>query len=131
MNSCTIAIGSNTPDREAQVKSAIDNLSSVLDRAAVSSVYDTPAISGDGTTYTNAVIHGYTSLRSDQLVTLLKDRESMQGRDRTAPTPHSEVAIDLDLVIYASRILREADFSRHYFNIGYRELLAAGTYQDE
>ncbi|MCI8871178.1 MAG: Na/Pi cotransporter family protein, partial [Lawsonibacter sp.] len=33
------------------------------------------------------------------------------------------VAIDLDLVIYASRILREADFSRHYFNIGYRELL--------
>jgi hypothetical protein len=44
---------------------------------------------------------------------------------------HGQVSIDLDLVIFDSRILRPKDFERHYFNIGYRELLANGSFQDE
>lgn len=122
---CTIGLGSNTPDRETRVRDAIAHISTVLISPEVSSLYETPAISGDGTTYTNAVIHGLTNLSSDQLVTFLKDWESLQER-----TPDA-VTIDLDLVIYDGRILRPVDFDRHYFNRGYCELLARGAFQTE
>ncbi len=125
----TVGIGSNTPDREKQVKNAIDFICERLSECKVSSVYESPAVSGDGTTYTNAVIHGRTSMSSDQLVTLLKDYESIQERTETE-NKTGRVVIDLDLVLYDSRILRPKDFESHYFNRGYSELLAKGAYID-
>ncbi len=127
--SCTISLGSNSPDREERVQKAIKYLSDRLASFKVSSIYESPAVSGDGTTYTNAVVHGLTNMTSDQLVTFLKDRESMQGRTPERDREDS-VVIDLDLVIYDSRILRPRDFERHYFNRGYSELLAEGAYID-
>ncbi|MDE6766078.1 MAG: 2-amino-4-hydroxy-6-hydroxymethyldihydropteridine diphosphokinase, partial [Duncaniella sp.] len=129
---CTIGIGSNTADRESQVKKAIEYICDHMAECKVSSAYDSEAVSGDGTIYTNAVIHGRTNKTADQLVTFLKDYESMQGRGgaATAENGAGNVVIDLDLVIYDSRILRPRDFERHYFNYGYSELLADGAYID-
>lgn len=126
---CTIGIGSNSADRETQVRQAIEFICGRLADCKVSSTYDSPAVSGDGTTYTNAVIHGRTNMTADQLVTFLKDYESLQGRVAGEEAKGS-VVIDLDLVIYDSRILRPRDFERHYFNHGYAELLANGAYID-
>ncbi len=126
---CTIGFGSNAPDREKNVRRAIDYISERLTDVKVSSIYDTPAVSGDGSTYTNAVLHGRTSMSSEQLVTLLKDYETMEGR-ASSHEQEGVVVIDLDLVIYDSRILRPRDFERHYFNRGYSELLANGAYVD-
>lgn len=126
---CTIGFGSNAQERERNVRRAIDFISGRLTDVKVSSIYDTPAVSGDGSTYTNAVLRGRTSMSADQLVTLLKDYENMEGRAETKER-EGEVVIDLDLVIYDSRILRPRDFESHYFNRGYSELLANGAYVD-
>ena len=105
--SCTIGLGSNAPDREAQINRAIDFLRGYLSKCSVSSIYESAAINGTDSSYLNAVVHGRSS----------KEK--------------GVVPIDLDLVIYDMRILRPKDFERHYFNIGYRELLANGSFQDE
>lgn len=122
---CTIGLGSNTPDREAQIKDAIDHICDYLSRASVSTVYESPAINGKDAPYLNAVIHGLSPVGSPALISFLKEWERDKGCTESAP---GEVPIDLDLVIFNSRILRPKDFERHYFNRGYRELLANGAF---
>ena len=127
---CTIGVGSNSADREERVNRAIEQVSKFLTRCSVSSVYESDAINGKDAPYLNAVIHGLSPVNSTALVKFLKDWEIQEGRGQD-DVAKGEVSIDLDLVIYESRILRPKDFERHYFNIGYRELLANGSFQDE
>lgn len=127
---CTIGVGSNTTDRDERVNRAIEHVSQFLTRCSVSSVYESEAINGKDAPYLNAVIHGFSPVNSTALVKFLKDWETEEGRRQDDMTK-GQVPIDLDLVIYDSRILRPKDFERHYFNIGYRELLANGSFQDE
>ncbi len=96
----------------------------------MSSVYESDAINGKDAPYLNAVIHGLSPVNSTALVKFLKEWEIEEGRQQD-DVAHGQVSIDLDLVIFDSRILRPKDFERHYFNIGYRELLANGSFQDE
>lgn len=128
--SCTIGLGSNAPDREAQINRAIDFLHGYLSKCSVSSIYESAAINGTDSSYLNAVVHGRSSVNSSTLVRHLKDFEKAMGRNQESKEK-GVVPIDLDLVIYDMRILRPKDFERHYFNIGYRELLANGSFQDE
>ncbi|MCM1519961.1 MAG: 2-amino-4-hydroxy-6-hydroxymethyldihydropteridine diphosphokinase [Lachnoclostridium sp.] len=122
---CTIGLGSNTGNREENIKRAIDFLQSILSDTEVSSIYESPAFNGVDGPYLNAVVHGFTSIEPEELINKLKSWEESEGREKNG---HGEVVIDLDLVIYNFRILRQEDFERHYFNKGYRELLARGTY---
>lgn len=122
---CTIGLGSNTPDRETQIKEAIEHICDYLSKSSVSAIYESPAVNGKDAPYLNAVIHGLSPVGSAALVNFLKDWEKSKGRVEGA---HGEVPIDLDLVIFDSRILRPKDFERHYFNRGYRELLANGAF---
>lgn len=127
---CTIGLGSNTPDREFQIQQAIEHIMSFLTRRSVSSVYEVAAYNGKDAPYLNAVIHGHSPVPVPALVKFLKDWESLQGRTEIGDE-EGVVPIDLDLVIFDSRILRPKDFERLYFNIGYRELLASGSFQDD
>ena len=129
-NTCTIGLGSNCEEREQQINQAIEHLSGYLSKCSVSSIYETEAIDGTDAPYMNAVIHGVSPVGSVALNKFLKEWEMSHGRTSEA---HADgiVTIDLDLVIFNSRILRPKDFDRHYFNIGYRELLANGAFQDE
>lgn len=127
---CIIGVGSNTADREERVNRAIEHVCHFLTKCSVSSIYESEAINGKDAPYINAVIHGFSPISSNALVRFLKDWEAHEGR-RQDDVTKGEVPIDLDLVIYDSRILRPKDFERHYFNIGYRELLANGSFQDE
>lgn len=125
---CTISIGSNTDDREERVRRAIDHIKTFVTECSVSSIYETEAINGKDAPYLNAVLHGLSPVNSVTLTKYLKDWELKEGRE-DKETANGKVAIDLDLVIFDSRILRPKDFERHYFNIGYRELLANGAFQ--
>lgn len=127
---CTIGVGSNTPDREARLNRAIEHVKHFLIKCSVSSIYESDAINGKDAPYLNAVIHGLSPVNSTALIKFLKDWEIEEGR-RQDEVMNGQVSIDLDLVIFDSRILRPKDFERHYFNIGYRELLADGSFQDE
>ncbi len=128
--SCTIGLGSNTPDREFQINQAIDHICGYLTKCSVSTVYESEAYNGKDAPYLNAVVHGLSPVGSAALIKFLKDWESLQGRTRVS-SEEGVVPIDLDLVIFDSRILRPKDFERHYFNKGYRELLANGAFQEE
>lgn len=127
--SCTIGLGSNSEDREQQINQAIEHITSYLTKSSVSSIYETEAVNGKDAPYLNAVIHGISPVGSVALNKFLKDWELSHGRTSES---HADgvVTIDLDLVIFDSRILRPKDFERHYFNIGYRELLANGAFID-
>lgn len=127
--SCTIGLGSNSEDREQQINQAIEHITTYLNKSVVSSIYETEAVNGKDAPYLNAVIYGISPVGSVALNKFLKEWELSHGR---TPESHADgvVTIDLDLVIFDSRILRPKDFERHYFNIGYRELLANGAFID-
>ena len=76
------------------------------------------------------MVHGLSTLSQDDLVARLKKWEADHGRTQMK-TFEGVIPIDIDLVIWDSRILRPRDFERHYFNVGYRQLLAQGAFQDE
>ena len=127
-NSCTIGLGSNTPDREYQIKKAIEHICGYLSKCDISSVYESPAFNGKDKPYLNAVIHGYASQDYDSVIKFLKDWEASCGRTQV-DTLEGIIPIDLDLVIWNQHIKRPKDFERHYFNRGYRELLAKGAFE--
>ena len=127
---CTIGLGSNSRDRESQISDAIKFVLGLLKDGKVSSVYETEACNGKDKPYLNAVIKGRSVLPEEELVEKFKNYERQHGR-QLGSKEEGIIPIDLDLVIRGSRILRPKDFERHYFNKGYRELLAAGAYQDE
>ncbi len=129
---CTIGLGSNTPDRETRIKDAITYVTGLLTDPKISSIYESEAFNGKDKPYLNAVVHGMTSLSDEKLIAELKSWETSCGRTEALNENEAhEVVIDLDLVIYDFRILRQNDFDRHYFNKGYRELLAQGAFVSE
>jgi 7,8-dihydro-6-hydroxymethylpterin-pyrophosphokinase len=127
-HSCTICLGSNTPDQEEQIKKAIEHLKEQLSEVEVSATYRSAAYNGKDAPYLNAVVHGYTDRSIEQMETDLKLWEKKQGRTAEMRS-EGKVPIDLDLVIWCGRIMRQVDFERHYFNEGYRELLARGVFE--
>ena len=129
---CTIGLGSNTPDRETRINEAITYVKGLLTDPKISSIYESEAFNGKDKPYLNAVIHGMTHLSDEKLIEELKSWETKSGRTVVDDeSVEHEVVIDLDLVIYNFRILRQNDFDRHYFNKGYRELLAHGAFVSE
>lgn len=127
-NSCTIGLGSNSPDRDKLIKTAISSLEQYLASSQVSSIYECPASNGKDAPYLNAVIHGMTPHTQEELVAHLKRLEVDAGRTDQL-REQGVVPMDLDLVIWNFRIIRPEDFQRIYFNIGYRELLSKGAFE--
>lgn len=123
-----IGIASNTEDRSYQMEKATEALCRLFQQVNVSSVYETEAVNGDGTKYCNAVMSGLTRMGEEDTVAKLKELEKEAGRTQTGAF-EGKVPLDLDLVIWNGRIIRERDFEQRYFNIGYRELLASGAFQ--
>lgn len=128
MTSFVIGLASNTDDAEFQMEQAVQSLQTIFKKASVSSFYQSASISGDGSTYTNAVMAGLTEMSHNELSEKLKKLELKQGRDEQSRR-EKRVPLDLDLVIWDGRIERQNDFEQPYFNRGYRELLADGAFQ--
>jgi 2-amino-4-hydroxy-6-hydroxymethyldihydropteridine diphosphokinase len=121
MNWTAVSIGSNSHDREEQVKRAMDFLSGMLADAKTSSSYSTPAINGKDADYANAVTEGGSDDDFDELNAKLKDYEARCGR-RPNHKQNGDVPIDLDIVIWNGNVLRERDYERDYFQRGWKQL---------
>ena len=128
MTSFVIGLASNTDDAEFQMEQAVQTLQTIFRKSSVSNFYQYASISGDGSTYTNAVMAGLTEMSHNELSEKLKKLELKHGRDEQARR-EKRVTLDLDLVIWDGRIERQNDFEQPYFNRGYRELLADGAFQ--
>lgn len=114
-----LSIGSNCGDRYANVKAGIEWLAHIISNFKVSPIYATPDCLGSQKEYINAVAKGSSPLSTENLENLCKQYEASCGRDAYARTCNN-VPIDIDLVIYGSKILRQRDFSREFFQIGYK-----------
>ena len=121
MTECMLCIGSNCGDREVNVADALGWLSEILGDFRHSHIYATPDCFGGQREYLNSVCAGSTTLSHAELESLCKDYEFRAGRDASARAA-GDVPVDVDVVVYGSRILRERDYSSEFFRIGFDEL---------
>lgn len=113
----TLSIGTTILDSEEKIKSY---LSTEFPDNQFSSFYITDDVSKNSSKkYLNSVLRVKTSLTLDEMVAKTKQIESQFGRKKDAS---GEVALDVDVVLMDSQILRNKDFNRDYFQIGYNEI---------
>ena len=105
-----LALGSNLGDRRATLDAAVRRLRAEpgVRVAAVSGYYDTPPVGGPAGQgpYLNAAAAVETDLPPDQLLALLHHIEHQFGRARTVPD--GPRTLDLDLLLYADRVVPTA-----------------------
>lgn len=121
MNKVAFSLGSNSDDCHSQMKRCINWLKEHLRDVTVSLIYETPAVNGKDGNYLNAVAVGYTEEAYETLFCEMKDYEVKCGR-----TPESKrngsIPIDIDIVVWNDCVLREKDYNRSYFQIGWNEI---------
>lgn len=116
-----LSLGSNFGDREKNIEEAVRWLENRLKDIQRSANYETPEINGYGPPYYNSVIKGETDLSFDNLNSLLKDYEIKCGRTSEAKK-RKEVIIDIDIVIWDKKIIREKDYFCNFFQIGFQQI---------
>jgi 2-amino-4-hydroxy-6-hydroxymethyldihydropteridine diphosphokinase len=99
-----IALGSNLGDRAAALHAAVAHLEAIMDHPTYSSVYETDPVGyADQGPFLNAAVGGFTTLTPQALLGALLRIEHELGRARSFP--NAPRTIDLDLLLYAERIL--------------------------
>ncbi len=116
-----ICIGSNCGDRYQNVDKGINWINSILSTFRTSTIYATPDCKGGPRKYMNAVAIGKTDITLQQLEIMCKNFEKELGRDEKAREA-GDVPIDIDVVVYDDKILRETDYIREFFKIGFYQL---------
>lgn len=106
-----IGLGGNLGDREGNLAAARSALSrGTIDIVAESSIYQTepwgPVPQGR---YLNQVLRGRTRLEPRALLAKLLEIERTLGRDRTREERYGPRTIDLDILLYGDRDVREPD----------------------
>ncbi len=106
MERVLLALGANIGDRQANLRAAVDGLADILQVEAASPVYETaPMYDTDQGAYLNMAVTGQTELEPRPLLDALKALERRIGRVRSRR--YGPRSIDLDIVFYADRIVRE------------------------
>jgi len=107
-----IGIGANLGDPARQIAAAVDGLKNLPHTrlTAISAIYRTAPVGGpEQPDYFNAVARIDTALDPDELLRELLAIEREQGRTRSvANAPRT---LDLDLLLYASRIISQDHLS--------------------
>lgn len=109
-----IALGSNLGDREANIAGAIEAIAQLPDTAVVrcSTIIQTDPVGPEGQgPYLNGVAHIQTSLEPRQLLDQLLAIEARFGRYRAGEQRWGPRTLDLDVLIYADRIIDEPGLS--------------------
>jgi 2-amino-4-hydroxy-6-hydroxymethyldihydropteridine diphosphokinase len=109
-NPAAVALGSNLGDRRAAILGAIDALahSPGVRLIGVSSIHETRPISPiPQGLYLNAAVTLRSSLPPRDLLGLLFTIERSFGRDRAREQRWGPRTLDLDLLLYADRIIEE------------------------
>jgi len=107
-----VALGSNLADPPAQIRSALRALAELPGTRLVrrSSLYCNPPEGGlDQPDFVNAVAEIETHLEPGELLARLLEIERRHGRVRGAPD--AARTLDLDIVLYGDRVVREPDLA--------------------
>lgn len=109
-----IALGSNLGDRRVSIERAIEALdgSTGVCVEAVSSVIETDPVGPlPQGAYLNAVVRVSTSLGPRSLLERMLEIERTLGRIRDSANRWGPRTIDLDLILYADRVIHEPDLN--------------------
>jgi 2-amino-4-hydroxy-6-hydroxymethyldihydropteridine diphosphokinase len=103
-----VALGSNLGDRAAHLHFAVESLSRILGGLRVSSFLETApeGMPGEQPPFLNAAAVGTTDLAPREVLEALLAIERQRGRER--PYRYAARTLDLDLILYGDRIVREA-----------------------
>lgn len=122
MNKAIVGIGSNVVDARVRVEQCCKLLTSMVEEAKFSFVYETEAV---GTlpqpNYHNCVGVISTTRPFEEMKQALKDMEREAGR---LPEHKAEgkVIIDIDIVVWNNEVIKPTDLTRTYMTIGMEEL---------
>ena len=107
VNRAAVALGSNVGDRGGHLAYAVSRLADYFTSLKVSrSVATAPVnVPGDQPDFLNAAVVGETTLAPRALLDTLLAIERERGRER--PFPGAARTLDLDLILFADRIINE------------------------
>jgi len=106
MTEIYLALGSNVGDRKINLRRGIKLLSKKVHVEAKSKVYETkPMYLTDQPKFLNMVIRGRTDLSPQELLSFVKDVESLMG----AHTHNQPRIIDIDILFYGLEHIHEPD----------------------
>jgi 2-amino-4-hydroxy-6-hydroxymethyldihydropteridine diphosphokinase len=101
-----ISVGTNTGDRKANLKFALDSLAEKTAVSKVSSVYETEPVDFlRQPWFLNQVIELKTELAPPKLLSLCQEIEASRGRIRTFP--NAPRILDLDILLYGDIVINE------------------------
>ncbi len=105
-----LSLGSNLGDRKLHLARAVDCLQGLLTELKVSSLYETaPQELVDQPRFLNLAVGGRTDLEPRALLEAILAAESRLGRNRLGAVPKGPRVIDIDLLLFAERIIAEQD----------------------
>ena len=102
-----IGLGSNRGDRLKNLKDSLSHIKREIEVRRVSSLYLTEPVGMKGSWFLNCVLEGETELEPNELMETLLAIEKEMGRVRKKKK--EERIIDLDLLLYQRRVLKEKD----------------------
>lgn len=98
------ALGANLGDPLSALRRAVRRLTSELDGARVSAVYVTPAEGGaDQPPYLNAVVSGNGAMTPAHALSLAREMEDEEGRER--PYPGAPRSLDVDVLFVGDAVV--------------------------
>ncbi|MDE5554605.1 MAG: 2-amino-4-hydroxy-6-hydroxymethyldihydropteridine diphosphokinase [Muribaculaceae bacterium] len=119
--STVLCLGSNVADREQIISRAIARLEILCDITLSSSIYEAPDDSGLGGPYLNVVMSVVPDLPYDEFRLRLKEMECEFGRNEQSKSI-GYMPLDVDIIIWNGEIVDRYQYSREYFQKGFREL---------
>lgn len=106
MSRVYIGLGSNRGDRLKNLQNSLSHIKrEIIEVRRVSSLYHTEPVGMKGKWFLNCVLEGETELGPDELMETLLTIEKEMGRLRKKKK--EERIIDLDLLLYQGRVLKE------------------------
>ncbi len=117
-----VGIGSNSFDRESQMKKTIEFITNSFENIYVSEIYETPAENGKDAPYINAVLVATTEKEMVDVNAIIKQWECSCGRT-TMSKLEGIIPIDIDIVTWNEDVVRPKDFVKTYFTKGLLQLI--------
>jgi 2-amino-4-hydroxy-6-hydroxymethyldihydropteridine diphosphokinase len=110
MTQVLISIGSNKNIPQLQIETAFSKIDQRFDNVSMSSLYLTEPVGGiPQDSFLNAAIRLDTQLNAHELLQFLMDLEHQAHRNRAQEISNGPRSLDLDIILFGSDILSEAD----------------------
>ena len=122
MTKALLSLGANTHDKKERLSHTIEAIAQIANIKTQTPIYETPAEGSIATKpYANALVLIDTPAEYDELRATFKQWEVQAGR-----TPESKqqglIPLDIDIVTWNERIIKERDMEFEYMKLGLKLL---------